>query len=305
LFNKGGAEDQNQNRLEELTQQQKSLVEPGNILSVPQDDLRKFQALNEKFEKALDFLLAKQKETSIQKPSNSRPPSSTPPGTTVPISGNAAPEMKSLMDLISSPESGGNYEAMYPSTTLPGATDMTISEVARKATGPVGRYQQKPQYLVERARAVGLDPDRDKFSPENQDKITRGHIINVLGGNESAIVEELKKNPSAVKARLEESQFTGLQKYGSEFNELFKGKMQQYNSISTPQQPQVTVPRRAEPNIPPQTSNPTFLPIPTPPKKSSQPTSTSSESNDIVPVISTGYSENIFTMHSKISYQIV
>jgi hypothetical protein len=76
-----------------------------------------------------------------------------------------------LLDLISSKESGGNYEAMNPSTTLPGATKMTISEVARKATGAVGKYQQLPEYLVSRAKAAGLNPDTDLFSPENQDLI--------------------------------------------------------------------------------------------------------------------------------------
>jgi hypothetical protein len=80
-----------------------------------------------------------------------------------------------LLDLIAGKESGGNYEAMYPSTTLPGATKMTISEVARRATGAVGKYQQLPQYLVNRARAAGLNPDKDLYSPENQEKI----IINV------------------------------------------------------------------------------------------------------------------------------
>jgi hypothetical protein len=80
-----------------------------------------------------------------------------------------------LLDLISGKESGGNYEAMYPSTTLKGATKMTIAEVARRATGAVGKYQQLPQYLVGRARAAGLNPDKDLYSPENQEKI----IINV------------------------------------------------------------------------------------------------------------------------------
>ena len=80
-----------------------------------------------------------------------------------------------LLDLIASKESGKNYEAMYPSTTLPGATKMTIAEVARRATGAVGKYQQLPQYLIGRAKAAGLNPDKDLYSPENQEKI----IINV------------------------------------------------------------------------------------------------------------------------------
>jgi hypothetical protein len=80
-----------------------------------------------------------------------------------------------LLDLIAGKESGGNYEAMYPRTKLPGATKMTIAEVARRATGAVGKYQQLPQYLVGRAKAAGLNPDKDLYSAENQEKI----IINV------------------------------------------------------------------------------------------------------------------------------
>jgi hypothetical protein len=145
------------------------------------------------------------------------------------LEGDAAPEMKSLLDTIASPESGGNYEAMYPSTTLPGATGMTISEVSRKATGPVGRYQHKPQYLEQRARDVGLDPSTALFNPQNQDLITRGHITSVLGGDESKVVERLKRNPAEVKRTLEATTYTGLQKYSdSDFDSKFKSRVNQY-----------------------------------------------------------------------------
>lgn len=76
-----------------------------------------------------------------------------------------------LLDLIAGKESGGNYEAMNPNKTLPGATKMTISEVAKKATGAVGKYQQLPQNLVGRARRIGLDPDKDLYNEANQDKL--------------------------------------------------------------------------------------------------------------------------------------
>jgi hypothetical protein len=230
-----------QKRLEELTLQQKSSPE---ISSLPQEDIKKFEQLNIKFEKALEFFIETYKKTMQNR--GQQKSSSPNPGTslgTAPSLGNMSlmpgdspPEMKALMDTISSPESGGNYEAMYPSTTLPGATEMTISEVARTATGPVGKYQHKPQFLEERARQVGLDPTTAKFSPQNQDLITRGHIISVLGGDETSIVEQLKKDPNAIKTRLEGTTYTGLQKYGSDYTELFKGRLKQYQGTS-PVQP--------------------------------------------------------------------
>ena len=102
-------------------------------------------------------------------------PTLTGPDGEVPSGALTEGQWGPLLDLISGKESGGNYEAMYPSTTLKGATKMTIADVARRATGAVGKYQQLPQYLVGRAKAAGLNPDKDLYSPENQEKI----IINV------------------------------------------------------------------------------------------------------------------------------
>lgn len=100
------------------------------------------------------------------------------------VTGTSSGEWGPLLDLIASKESGGNYEAMYPSTTLKGATKMTIAEVARRATGAVGKYQQLPQYLVSRARAAGLNPDKDLYDPKNQDIIAgRVNIGQNRGGN--------------------------------------------------------------------------------------------------------------------------
>lgn len=303
LFNNDGG-DQTQQRLEELTQQQKASVEPGSITSVPQDDLKRFEALNNKFEKALDFLLGKQNQTPTQRSSGGGGGGGTGnPSSLSLVSGNAPVEMKSLMDMIASPESGGNYEAMYPSTTLPGATDMTIAEVARRATGPVGRYQHKPEYLEQRARTVGLDPNTDKFTPENQDKITRGHIVSVLGGKESKVLEDLKRDPSAVKRELEKSTYTGLQKYGDDFNTLIRQRMGQYGSV--PSAPVIPSPSAAR-NLPaPRAGGPTILPMAVPQQAAPQQSSAAVGNNDIVPSIDTTYPENFLALYSKLIYQIV
>ena len=303
LFNNNGG-DQTQQRLEELTQQQKASVEPGSITSVPQDDLKRFEVLNNKFEKALDFLLGKQNQTPTQRSSGrGGGGGGGNPSSLSLVSGDAPVEMKSLMDMIASPESGGNYEAMYPSTTLPGATDMTIAEVARRATGPVGRYQHKPEYLEQRARTVGLDPNTDKFTPENQDKITRGHIVSVLGGKESKVLEDLKRDPSAVKRELEKSTYTGLQKYGDDFNTLIRQRMGQYGSV--PSAPVIPSPSAAR-NLPaPSSRGPTILPMAVPQQASPQQSSAAVGNNDTVPSIDTTYPENFLALYSKLIYQIV
>lgn len=114
-------------------------------------------------------------------PDKSDPTLTTPDGG-VPSGPLTEGQWGPLLDLIAGKESGGNYEAMYPGTTLKGATKMTIAEVARISTGAVGKYQQLPQYLVGRARAAGLNPDRDLYSPKNQEKIIIEVNIKGRGG---------------------------------------------------------------------------------------------------------------------------
>lgn len=103
-------------------------------------------------------------------------------------------EYRNLSERISKTESGGNYEAMYPNTTLPGATQMTIAEVAAKAKGAVGKYQNMPQFLIERARDSGLDPNKDLYSPQNQEIIQENLLRENLKILEKAGVEATDEN---------------------------------------------------------------------------------------------------------------
>ena len=84
-------------------------------------------------------------------------------------------EYKAILDLISSVEAP-SYDTIN-SGHIDGLSKMTIAG-ARRATldsgvgsGAMGRYQQMPAFVLDRARSIGLDPDVDLFSPENQDKL--------------------------------------------------------------------------------------------------------------------------------------
>jgi murein DD-endopeptidase MepM/ murein hydrolase activator NlpD len=96
--------------------------------------------------------------------------------------GGGGGRWKPLLDLIAGGEStsSGGYDAMYPgrNTRKEGkpVSEMTISQAARYAGDPgdgknyaVGRYQ----FTTVRAQAkdAGLNPDKDLFSPANQDKM--------------------------------------------------------------------------------------------------------------------------------------
>lgn len=102
-------------------------------------------------------------------------------------SGGGGGRWKPLLDLIAGGEStsSGGYDAMYPgrNTRKEGkpVSEMTISQAARYAGDPgdgrnyaVGRYQFTT--VKAQAKAAGLNPDKDLFSPANQDKMAV-HII--------------------------------------------------------------------------------------------------------------------------------
>jgi hypothetical protein len=104
-----------------------------------------------------------------------------------------------VLDLIAREESRGKWDAMAPGKTLPGATDMTIAQVAAKATGAVGKWQNLPRYLVARAKAVGLDPMTAKYNAENQTKIAV-HLIEK--GQAGVTPAMMKDNPQEAMIRL-------------------------------------------------------------------------------------------------------
>lgn len=90
-----------------------------------------------------------------------------------------------VLDLIAGPESRGHYDIMFGSRRHPEILNMTIAELfqfqkdykAGKITGSpmetaaAGRYQFMPKTLVECVQGLGLDPKKEKFSPENQDRL--------------------------------------------------------------------------------------------------------------------------------------
>ena len=89
-------------------------------------------------------------------------------GSGVAVSGDGVD--KAILDLISSVEAG-SYDTMNVSrgATAGKPTQMTVSWLVANANGAIGRYQQMPEYLLERVIAAG-GKGSDKFTPELQDK---------------------------------------------------------------------------------------------------------------------------------------
>lgn len=96
---------------------------------------------------------------------------------------------KPLLDVIASGE--GGYESVNPGQVVPGLTEMTIAEAwataqrvgrSKRGSGAMGRYQLLSD-PIGRAKKAGLNPYKDKFSPENQDRIAIYIIENIRNGN--------------------------------------------------------------------------------------------------------------------------
>lgn len=84
-----------------------------------------------------------------------------------------------VLNFVAGPESRGYYDIMFGGEREPKILKMTMSELAkyqlehsRKAgSSAAGRYQIMHFNTKNYARKAGLDPERDKFNPENQDKM--------------------------------------------------------------------------------------------------------------------------------------
>lgn len=161
------------------------------------------------------------------------------------IPGDAPPEVKAMLEAISSGE--GSWDSVNPGTSIPGLSNMTIAD-ARKAamqkgysmggSGAMGKWQQMPEFILNRARSSGLNPDKDKFSPENQTKIARMLMASVYPGGESQLVRDARRDPLAAASKLRgtwPSLPGGSQENTSakQFRENFARSLQSYQAPSS------------------------------------------------------------------------
>jgi muramidase (phage lysozyme) len=318
IFNRP-QEDTQQQRLSELTQEQKGLTDPQNLVPIPQDDLKKFENLNKKFEAALDFLMSK-KGGSGQQQTSSRGGGPTPTGQ--PITGPAPAEINALMSAISGGEGGDN--TINTMGDIPGLSQMTIDQAIAKVeqlrregktSGAMGNMQQMSYLLRDRAIAAGLDPATALYSRENQYLINRSYLSSLFSGGEQEIVNMIKSGkiadvvnklkgvwpslPGGSQENVHTASF--YQRYENFFRQLSSGSM----PSPSPVLPSPTAAPRAQRSIPApqrQAPNVTLVPVDS---GNQTPSSVASPSNDSAISVDTTHPENFLALYSKLTYQVV
>jgi hypothetical protein len=316
LFNKDGG-DQTQQRLEELTQQQKASVEPGNITSVPQDDLKKFEALNNKFEKALDFLLGKQKEPQKTSGGGGGGGGSPPPG----ITGLTIQDsQQGLSELGISQEQFNAYKQGV--ADIEGARYNQMGGAGKRFAG---RYQMGSGEIASAAAVMGLpNPSQQEYlsDPALQEKIYMGRTILMNRkmmqlSSEYTKMSQLERLSVLAGAQLGEGNLTDYLKgksvadsKGVEIQRWInsaKARLAQVGSgaFTVPPAPVLTSPSATRTIPAPSSRGPIILPMAVPQQTAPQQSSAAVGNNDTVPSIDTTYPENFLALYSKLIYQIV
>lgn len=151
--------------------------------------LDRFNAILERFSAAIDSI-SKKKSAPAPPPASSgggggtqekKDPPSSPGAPGAPggqTSGVTSTGERGVLDLIASVEQGPEgYDSFNTSRgkTNAKATEKTIGWLAANAKGAMGKYQQMPQYILERAERAGFNKDT-KFTPEVQDAITLSEL---------------------------------------------------------------------------------------------------------------------------------
>lgn len=155
------------------------------------DSINRLQEIIQRFSFAIDSLLSgvgQSQKISVSSSGGGEPgkPESQDRSKNEPSKGVSTTGEQGVLDLIASVEQGPEgYDSFNISAgKTPGkATEKTIGWLSKNARGAIGRYQQMPQFLLERAQRAGFD-ENTKFTPEVQDAITLNELRSSHGMNE-------------------------------------------------------------------------------------------------------------------------
>jgi hypothetical protein len=304
IFSGSNGEDDQKDRLDDLTEQQKGSVSSDNLVPIPQDDLKRFEALNKKFEKALDFLMGNKSNSVAPSAGAVRPAPDVLPlnDPTIPSGSLLATGAKTsyydpslgginasgakTADGLPATSSGEGYRpneftaAAFPELLAKLPPSMTAAAPGFRG----GRTVKSPFNLL----VTNPDGKQAIIKINDVGPGVAGHASNHMldlsvaaknylgtGGGNSIAMAPAGSSPGPLSAS---------------------------SLIPTP----TPTPVQRTRNIPPPASfSANILPIVIPQKDAPQTVASSKGSNNTVPAFSTSYSENFLVMYSKLTYQIV
>jgi hypothetical protein len=312
IFSGSNGEDDQKDRLDDLTEQQKGSVSSDNLVPIPQDDLKRFEALNKKFEKALDFLMGKQKDQDKGTPTgagNARPAQILPP------QGNPT-QLNSgqYKDIINQASQVSGIPASQIAAM--GKIESAFDPNAKSKSGALGIMQMMPDTFAEQYKKYGNQYNLKNDIKDPQANIILGSLYmkDLLNGQAKGNVEQMVKMYNAgpagnLSAAEPMEHWTKFKSALKDFANLESGLGGMNSVPSAPLLPTPTptpTPVQRTRNIPPPASfAANILPIVIPQKDAPQTVASAKGSNNTVPAFSTSYSENFLVMYSKLTYQIV
>jgi hypothetical protein len=306
LFNRP-QEEATQQRLEQLTERQKGLVGPQTLVPLPQDDLKKFERLNKRFEEALDFLLKKQKEGGIAQgqKSGAAGQTITPTDTSGSFAGSTASQQaftyfksKGLSDEDAAAIVGNLLQenrAMDPTLT----NSIGMKGIAQ---WDANRWAGLQAF----AASKGLDPNKR----ETQLQYVYYEFATGKGGLGLGRLKETSGLEAKTKLVRKDYERPGeSEAMDSRRLQYARDVLKLYSGVTPTGTPPtlVSTPRPlSQRNVPALSGSPNVTVVPVPVNVTpQQQTSAASSGNSIVPPIDTTYPENFLALYSKLIYQIV
>lgn len=313
LLGRGDTQDTQQQRLEDLTQQQKGLTDPQNLVPIPEDDLKRFENLNKRFEAALDFLMGKGRGQD-QQPTGPGGAADAPPGPLpnpydIPdlnVTPGSVPTLENFKKSLQGTPMAAEAESMYNMALAEGLNPAFVSGLAGaessfgtrgKAVGrnnpfnygvhnnqTYGSYTESVQAL---ARAL-----RDPQGPYSGERTLQDIINTYSPASENNVAQHIR-NIMTIGAKTKGDPATLFIPRG------FRGSIAPALPAPTAQRPQ-----RAQIYVPPQVGGPQITLVPAD-SGNQTPSSVASSDNDSAISVDTTHPENFLALYSKLIYQVV
>jgi soluble lytic murein transglycosylase-like protein len=290
--------DAQQQRLEDLTQEQKGITDSQNITPIPENDLQRFQNLNKKFEKALDFLLNKQKNQTNAPSGGGTPP---PPPILPPPSNPTQLNSGKYKDIINQASQISGLPASQIAAM--GKIESTFDPNAISGSGAMGIMQMMPGTFDEQYKKYGKKYNLKDDIKDPQSNIVLGSLYmrDLLNGPAKGSIENMVKMYNAGSAGdLSKPETTNHWK-------KFKNALKDFANLESGLNGMKISPTKQYPNVThaPSSSSPVVVPFVSPQNQESSPMSMGDQGNAIINHVSTSYSDNFLTLYSRLIYQIV